>query len=497
MKRSIGIGLLTANPFRMLTAVISLLFFGSLGEAGAQTLTYLHQFSTPTGTDGDMPVYGHLIQASDGDFYGTTELGGTNSAGTVFKITSAGSITFLYNFKGGGAPNDGETPEGGVVQGSDGNFYGTTYQGGSNFFGTVFKMTPAGVLTNIHIFQGQAAGDGIWPFSQLIQGTDGCFYGTTSGGGARGYGCVFKINSAGSLTTIYSFTNGLDGSDPYAGVIQGSDGNFYGTTQYGGGSSNCANGGCGTVYKVTSAGTLTSLHQFGNTPQDGQTLYGGIIQGYVGDYFGATYAGGTNGLGTVFRITSAGTLTILYQFGATAHDGQSPYSGLVQGSDGYLYGTTLLGGVNGNPGPGTIFKIGPSGGLVYVHSFGGVGDYGVNPKAAPVEGYDGNYYGTTFQGGTNSLGTVYKLASPVSSNPNEPSSFGFGNTNGNNTVTLSLSAIAGETYQLQFANTLSPTTIWSNVPGSSVSNAIGGPLSFTNFIYGVVSQRFFRFDITP
>ncbi len=198
-----------------------------------------------------------------------------------------------------------------------------------------------------------------------------------------------------------------------------------------------------------------------NTPQDeGQTLYGGIIQGYVGDYFGATYAGGTNGLGTVFRITSAGTLTILYQFGATVHDGQSPYSGLVQGSDGYLYGTTLLGGSNGNPGPGTIFKIGPTGGLIYVHSFGGVGDVGVNPKAAPVEGYDGNYYGTTFQGGTNSFGTVYKLAYPVSTNnPNEPSSFGLAPTaipTANNTVTLSLSHhCPGETYQLQFANTLS------------------------------------------
>ena len=201
----------------------------------------------------------------------------------------------------------------------------------------------------------------------------------------------------------------------------------------------------------------------------------------------------------MFRITSAGTLTILYQFGATAHDGQTPYSGLVQGSDGYLYGTTLLGGSNGNPGPGTLFKIGPTGGLIYVHSFGGVGDYGVNPKAAPVEGYDGNYYGTTFSGGTNSLGTVYKLASPVSSNPNEPSSFGLGNSNSNgpNNVILSLSTIAGETYQLQFANSLSASTIWSNVPGSVVSNAIGGPLSFTNFISGIVTQRFYRFDITP
>jgi uncharacterized repeat protein (TIGR03803 family) len=493
MNKGICVGLLTSKPFCILVAVIPLLLLGWLGEAGAQTVSILHQFSG--GNDGSEPFFMHLIQASDGDFYGTTSAGGTNSAGTVFKITSAGTLTVLYEFKG--APNDGQFPEAGLLQGSDGNFYGATYEGGSNFHGTVFQMTPLGVLTNIHIL-GSTAGEGIWPFSQLIQGTDGFFYGTTTAGGTRGDGTVFKINSTGNLSTIYSFTNGLDGSNPYAGVFQGSDGNFYGTTQAGGGNTNCF-GGCGTVYKVTPGGVLTTLHQFGTSPSDGQSPIGGIIQGYTGDYYGTTFDGGTNGEGVVFKITSAGTLTVLYQFGAFAYDGLNPRCSLLQGSDSYLYGTTFEGGTNN--GAGTLFKIGPEGGLIYVHDFDGHPGDGVFPAAPPVEGYDGNYYGTTFQGGTNQLGTVYKLASPVSSNPNEPSSFGFGNSNGNtnatNNVILSLSTIAGETYQMQFANSLSPTTIWSNVPGSVVSNAIGGPLSFTNLITGIVTHRFYRFDITP
>jgi uncharacterized repeat protein (TIGR03803 family) len=471
-------------------AVIFCLLAGAMTGLRAQTFTSLYRF-TGAPADGSQPLWMHLIQATDGDFYGTTEYGGATNAGTVFRVTSAGTESVLYQFKGY-AVNDGSFPEAGLVQGSDGNFYGTTYDGGTNAYGTVFKMTPAGVLTNIHIFQGPATHDGRWPFSPLIQGTNGLFYGTTSAGGTPGYGTVFQMDTSGNLTVIYSFTNGPDGNTPYAGVFQGSDGNFYGTTQMGG--SNNA----GTVYRVSAAGAFTVLHQFGSTPSDGQNPIGGIIQGYTGDYFGTTYNGGSNGYGVVFRMTSAGVLTNLYHFGGPANDGWYPRAGLVQGSDGYLYGTTYLGGTNG---AGTVFKIGPSGGLIYLHSFDSfIGD-GVDPAAAPVEGYDGNYYGVTYQGGTNSgFGMVYKWSNPVPANPNEPNIAAISSTNGGpngtNTVVVGVSAVAGESYQLKFADVL-PATVWSNVPDGFVSNAIGGPLLFSNFVSSAVSQRFYRFLITP
>ena len=455
-------------------------------RAPAQSLTVLHQFGGVPANDGSQPIWMHLIQATDGNFYGTTEYGGTSNVGSVFKITSAGSLTVLYSFKGG-AVNDGEFPEAGLVQGSDGNFYGTTYEGGTNYYGTVFKMTPAGVLTNLHIFQGHATHDGRWPFSPLIQGTNGLFYGTTSAGGTPGYGTVFQMDSAGNLTVIHSFTNGPDGSTPYAGVFQGSDGYFYGTTQSGG------SNGVGIAYKVSSGGAFTPLHQFGATSTDGQNPIGGIVQGYTGDYFGTTYGGGSNGYGTVFRITSTGVLTNLYHFGGPANDGLNPKAGLLQGSDSYLYGITFLGGTNG---AGALFKIGPTGGLIYVHAFGAfIGD-GVYPENALVEGYDGNYYGTTYQGGTNGLGVVYKLAYPPPQNANKLNITDSGNAGGTNHFVLSLASVAGENYQLEFADAL-PATVWSNVPGGVVSNAIGGPLSFSNFVSVTAPQRFYRLQITP
>jgi uncharacterized repeat protein (TIGR03803 family) len=473
-----------------MTVLLTGLGLAPAGHATAQSLTILHQFSGGT-NDGSQPIWMHLIQASDGDFYGTTEYGGVSNAGTVFKITSGGSLTVLYQFKGGMA-NDGEFPEAGLMQGSDGNFYGTTYEGGTNFYGTVFKMSPAGVLTNLHIFQGPVTHDGRWPFSPLFQGTDGFFYGTTSAGGSKGDGTVFQMDSKGNLAVIYSFTNGLDGEDPYAGVFQGSDGYFYGTTEKGG-TNGVEYGGYGTVYRVSSGGAFTPLHQFGATTTDGQNPIGGIIQGYTGDYFGTTYEGGSNGYGTVFRITSAGVLTNLYHFGGPAYDGLNPGAGLLQGSDSYLYGTTYLGGTNG---AGSLFKIGAAGGLTYVHAFDAfIGD-GVHPEDALVEGYDGNYYGTTYQGGTNGLGVVFKLAYPVSENPNQPNITESGNSSATNDFVFSCSSVAGETYQLQFADALS-AAVWSNVSGAARSNAIGGPLFLSNSVSGAVTQRFYRLQITP
>jgi uncharacterized repeat protein (TIGR03803 family) len=354
-------------------------------------------------------------------------------------------------------------------------------------------MTPAGVSTNIHYFQ-LGTTDGIEPFAPLMQDTNGLFYGTTSGGGARGYGTIYQIDSSGNFSLIYSFTNGIDGSDPYAGVFQGSDGYLYGTTFYGGSSN------VGAAYKVSLSGQFVPLHQFGANSNDGQYPVAGIIQGWTGNYFGTTFSGGTNGDGTIYSMTSSGVLTYIYNFGNFTFDGLNPRCPLLQGSDSYLYGTTYLGGTNGNA--GTLFKIGPTGGIIYLHDFDGFPGDGAFPTAQPVEGSDGDYYGTTYQGGSNQIGIVYKLsAAPSMLNPNQPGisdngiSGGNSSTNTTNNVVLAFAAVAGETYHLQSTASLYPP-VWSNVPGGNVTNAIGGPLLITNLITNT-AQQFYRLQIIP
>jgi uncharacterized repeat protein (TIGR03803 family) len=186
-----------------------------------------------------------VIQATDGSFYGTTLQGGASGVGTVFKLDGAGTMTTLHSFTGF-TGDDGAYPAypyAGVIQATDGSFYGTTLQGGASDVGTVFKLDGAGTLTTLHSFTG--GGDGGTPYAGVIQATDGSFYGTTFHGGASGGGTVFKLDAAGTLTTLHSFTSGSDGANPVAGVIQATDGSFYGTTLQGG-----ASGG-GTVFRLT------------------------------------------------------------------------------------------------------------------------------------------------------------------------------------------------------------------------------------------------------
>ena len=250
--------------------------------------------------NGGYPEAG-LVQATNGDFYGTTSEGGANSCaglgcGTVFKITSRGKFTRLHSFDG----PDGNSPYAGLVQAADGNFYGTTYLGGFHRDGTVFELTPGGTLTSLHSFVGS---DGSNPTAGLVQASDGNFYGTTSLGGAYGEGTVFKITPDGSLTTLYNFcaqSGCPDGGNPIAGLMQATDGNFYGTTVGGG-----AYAG-GTIFSITSGGTLTTLHSFAYT--DGSEPTGGLVQGTNGDFYGTTTRSGANctgdgGCGTVFSLS--------------------------------------------------------------------------------------------------------------------------------------------------------------------------------------------------
>jgi uncharacterized protein (TIGR03437 family) len=280
-------------------------------------------------------------------FYGTTSEGGIG-LGTVFKITASGALTTLYSFGGSLASltaANGANPLTTLIQATDGNFYGTT---SSSTFdgGTVFKITAGGTLTTLYSFAfGVETG-----YGGLVQANDGNFYGTTFSGGVYGYGIVFKITAGGALTTLYTFAPGANGYHPYAGLIQAADGNLYGTTSAGG------NFGRGTVFKITTGGTLTTLYSFSGP--DGESPVAGVVQGIDGNFYGTTLfggtneAGGTNSFGTIFELTPGGALTTLHRFSGA--DGQQPVAGLVQGADGTLYGTTLAGGTNDL---GTVFSL--------------------------------------------------------------------------------------------------------------------------------------------
>jgi uncharacterized repeat protein (TIGR03803 family) len=352
--------------------------------------------------------------------YGTTNGGGSSpqcysgGCGTVFKITPAGTLTTVYNFCTQTNCTDGVGPVGGLALATDGNFYGTLPQSGANRDGAIFKITPRGTLTTLYSFCSQPGcpdGGGVSPV--LAQATDGDLYGVTLAGGVNGgYGTVFKITLSGKLTTLHSF-NGADGWSPYAGLIQGTDGNFYGTTQ------STTTGG-GTIFKITPVGKLTTLHTFNGA--DGNQPVASLVQAADGNFYGTTLDGGPTGEGTVFRITPGGTLTTLYSFCPQPGcvDGQFPEGALIQATDGNLYGTTGSGGTGncttyGTGGCGTVFEITLRGVLTTLHTFDSTdGAYLWN---ALVQHTDGSFYGTTSFGGDvgcdpgslSGCGTVFSL----------------------------------------------------------------------------------------
>jgi uncharacterized protein (TIGR03437 family) len=352
--------------------------------ACAQTLTTLYTFTG--GTDGAAPK-GQLVQGPDGSFYGTT-----SGPGTVFKIAPSGTITTLHTINGAA---DGTGVFGNLSLGTDGNFYGTTVLGGAGNLasGTVFRITPTGAFTTLYTFH---VLDGNSPWAGLTLGADGNFYGTTTSGGTLanggiGAGTIFKITPGGGLTTLHVFS-GMDGGDPIGGLVQGSDGAFYGTTAL-------AAPGAGAIFKITPGGTFTMLHEFDGT--DGGIPWGTLVQGSDGNFYGTTTVGGAFSQGTVFKITPAGVLTTLHSFNGA--DGQGPLAGLILGKDGNFYGDAQTGGASTLF--GTIFKITPQGAYTLLYSFAGTD--GSFPYGALTLGSDGNFYGTTDGGGKDAVGTVF------------------------------------------------------------------------------------------
>jgi uncharacterized repeat protein (TIGR03803 family) len=404
-------------PLVIVLAVVA----GQMVNASAQTETNLYSFGSYP-NDGVSPQAG-LVQGSDSNFYGTTRGGGTNDDGTVFRISPSGSYTSLYAF--GSSPNDGANPYAGLVQGLDGNFYGTTFYGGTNSNGTVFRISPSGTYTTVYRFVGPPA-DGANPLAPLVQGSDSNFYGTTWEGGTNRNGTVFRISPSGTYTSLYAFgSTPNDGMYSQAGLVQGSDGNLYGTTVIGGMNHD------GTVFRISPSGTYTSLYSFVGPPNDGADPYAGLVQGSDGNFYGSTRGGGTNNYGVVFRISPGGTYTSLYAFGNSPNDGRYSQAGLVQGSDSNFYGMAEDGGTNNN---GTVFQISPSGTYTTLYRFVGSPNDGANPYAGLVQGLDGSFYGTTEAGGMSNGGAVVRLSVSLNSPPS--ANFSGNPTNGSAPLTV-------------------------------------------------------------
>jgi uncharacterized repeat protein (TIGR03803 family) len=309
-----------------------------LGSAFSLTtegqLTVLHSFNI---SDGKAPV-GGLSLGLDGYYYGTGTFGGDAGFGTVFNMRADnGGVGTLYSFSGG---DDGAYPNAAPLQSIGGNFFGTTV-GTSNTHGSIYKISASGKFTLLHVFTGS---DGSSPYAPLVQAADGNFYGTTFEGGAYGYGTIFRISRWGDFTVLYHF-DWNHGANPYAPLVQGMDGNFYGVTAQGG-----ASGG-GVAFKLKPHGNVIVLHNFtGGT--DGNNEVGGLVQATDGNFYGTNNLGGAHGWGVLFRLGPTGVFKVLHAFDWDT--GASPQAALVQQTNGLLYGTAAVGG---SAGDGTFYSL--------------------------------------------------------------------------------------------------------------------------------------------
>ncbi len=376
--------------------------------AGTNAFDYamLWSFST-NGADGTSPR-GRLVEARDGYLYGTASDGGSGGSGTVFKVNKDGTgYSTLRNF---GTLALGRAPFGGLVAGTDGALYGTTVGGGSESAGTVFKLGTNG--TGFAVLRSFSTNgfDGRTPYSGLVEATDGWLYGTTSQGGSDGRGAIFKLEKNGSnYVVLRSFsTNGLDGAEPLGDLVEATDGAIYGTTRLGGSS------GSGTVFKLNKDGSgYTVLRRFTNTSGDAAQPYGKLIEGTDGAIYGTTRLGGTSSRGTVFKLNKDGTgYAVIRQFSPTGGDAGQPYAGVIEGRDGVLYGAAYDGG---SADRGAIFQLNKDGtGYAVARGFSTNGADGVRPYGDLIQGSDGAIYGTTQAGGTNNAGSVFRLRPPCS-----------------------------------------------------------------------------------
>ena len=477
-----------------------------------------------------------LILGADGALYGTAANGGIEGNGTVFRLPPGGNLSVLSDFAADGTELTGRNVPQAPVQAADGNFYGTTSDGGAGGYGTIYRLTPGGTHSVLLSFTGTSGPNkGDDPRSALIIGRDGNFYGTTFSGGANNGGTVYRVTLAGMLTTLFEFSYGSpSGYLPIGGLIEASDGSLFGTTALGGANN------CGTVYRITPAGVLSTLLAFtGNTGENkGNNSWGSLAAGDDADFYGTTREGGASGLGTVFRVTAAGALTTLVEFGG-ANAGAYPVATLTRGRDGNYYGTTSRGGANGF---GTAFRMTPAGALTTLVSFTsqGLPNRGSDPESALFLAPDGNFYGTTSQGGAGEWGTVFRMTpegalstlaefSFSNASPNQPiasfvlgpdgSFYGgtrVGGPRGGGTIhrlrfdpTPALQSITsdaggprlrwrgakpGTTYRVEAKDALSAP--WQRLPGVVAADG-AGLIDFQDSAGALVTSRFYRLVYQP
>jgi uncharacterized repeat protein (TIGR03803 family) len=516
----------------------------------AQTLTTLYSFcavtaslSTPYGNfsycaDGSGPET-NLIQASDGNLYGVTPTGGAaifsgdvlSTFGTVFKISPAGTLSTLYVFCNPAVPNscaaggEGVDDSASLVEGSDGNFYGSAFAGGSAGYGAIFKLTPSGSIAGLYSFcaqpgneDGENCPDGATPYTGLIEDAAGDFYGAAKVPDASSFNDeVFKLSPSGKVTVLSGLCNPADSCTTYpwgdvnavalnpSAVIQGSDGNFYATSSRGGVGFSNYTSDLGSVVKITPDGEFSLLYSFCSANEynfpcpDGVYPWGALVEGNDGNFYGTTSGGCsspdpacTEGYGTVFKLTPTGTLTTIYTFcsqgGAICADGSTPWGSLVLGSDGAFWGTTQYGGAYKSAkigaaeyGAGTIFRITADGSLTTVYNFCGQGGSactdGADPQSGLVQSSDGNFYGVTSAGGAHGNGTAFQLAfspdlpppvqlsfSPAHPEPGEPVTLSWQVANGASLNMQRCAAFAGQ--QGQFAG------MWSGKQTGAFANGV-------------------------
>lgn len=448
---------------RFLFAYVLLLLLSGLTPhstfAQQPVIQVLYSFVSSNGiyTYGRNPAAG-LTLGPDGALYGTTLDGGTNgNFGTIFRITTDGALTTLASFDG----TNGSYPQASLTLGNDGNFYGTASEGGTNGgYGTVFEVTTNGILTAIASF---ANTNGAIPLSSLALAQDGNFYGTTSQGG-NGLGVTYRVTSDGTLTALRFFPDDLPGAagKPYGGLVSGSDGALYGTTSSGGPL------GYGTVFSMTTNGVITPLALFAGT--NGSNPAASLTQGNDGAFYGTTASGGTNGgNGTVFQVTTNGSINTLASFNST--NGADPVAPLTLGSDGAFYGTTYIGGVNNS---GTVFRVTTNGTLTTLASF--TGPNGSFPTGGLTQASDGDFYGTTSSSGS---GEVFALRFPPGIATQPLSQTNVAGTNSSFTV----AATGSRTLQYQWredgtnlvdglnlSGTATPTLVISNTQPADAGN---------------------------
>ncbi|HEV2210230.1 MAG TPA: choice-of-anchor tandem repeat GloVer-containing protein [Verrucomicrobiae bacterium] len=463
------------------------------GISAETTFTLLASF---TGTNGLAPgsvPESRLLLACDGNFYGTTMSGGASNLGTVFRINPNGTFSVLTSL----TALTGYEPQSGLIEGVDGQLYGTTGWGGANGAGTAFRMTTNGQLA---AFAALDWTNGATP-NGVIQVHDKTLYGTAWQGGTNGYGqfgTVFRLTTNGNLAAIYCFgtrTNAdgvsLDGQGPQAPLVEASDGALYGTTTAGG-----TNGGFGTVFRITTNGSFTSLASLAGT--NGANPVGALLEASDGSLVGTTSGGGIgfngsaySGNGTIFKVTKSGFLTTLHFFNGYPTDGAVPeFVELTPGTDGAWYGTTFYGGAGGS---GMVFRMTRAGAVDIVYSFTREDQSGTNadggmPWAGLIQAGNGNLYGVAGSGGAYGFGTVYCLSNAAFAQP-----FIQTISHTNTTTLLAWTPLPDRAYQLQYKSNFDDSA-WMNV-GLAVTETNRSAISIDSTAAGL--SRIYRLHLLP